>query len=55
MNNEQFKSVVAAKTGALLGIPGARDIYNALYESLHDDAEFDAAVDEAESAIDYDF
>ena len=52
MTKDDFTNIVNARVGVLIGVPGAREIYNTLWDSLRFDPDFDAAVEEAENFID---
>ena len=49
MTNEQMPNVTNAVIAKRAGVPGAREVYNALWDTFHTDPDFDAAVEAAEN------
>jgi len=51
MTDEQMQNVTNALLAKQAGIPGAREVYNALWDAFHTDPDFDAAVEAALVAL----
>jgi len=53
MNDQQMQDVANAATAKRIGVPGAREVYNALWDTFHTDPDFDSAVEASENEEDF--
>lgn len=54
MTNEQMQNVTNAAIAKRAGVPGAREVYNTLWDTFRADPDFDAALEAAENGETWD-